>query len=115
MRVLQLGAEGFKNRRIKIMSRKISRKDRLDIAWEIAFNSMTYHVVGNGIESADFMKEANFRLQNIDRNEWFPEAHNILENRLGISYEDLAVKAAEAFLNKHFKTTHLRVYLGGDT
>lgn len=97
------------------MKKKIRIEDKLDSAWYIAYNSMTHRVIGDENDDDEMLKQANYRLQQIDREEWFPEARLIIYERPYMDTHQLAEAAAEKFINKVMDTNHLKVYLGGDT
>lgn len=83
-------------------------------AYEIAFNSRSFEVIGNGTESEDFMEEARHYIDSIDKQEWFPEARKILIENSYLSEKELASLAAESWINKRMNAFHLKVEFGGD-
>ncbi|MFB2118019.1 hypothetical protein [Parapedobacter sp. 2B3] len=95
--------------------RNRSKKETLEIAWDIAMNSMTRKINFNSTESVVFIETANREFRDIDREDWWREAERIFSTRPSISYQNLAEEAAALVINKKMNVDYLTVYLGGDT
>lgn len=96
------------------MAKKLENEDKLEHAWYIAFDSMRYSVIGREDDNEILLNEANNRLQQIDRKELFAEPLIVIRKRSHIDVHQLAVVAAEHFIDKTVGTIPLKVYLGGD-
>lgn len=90
------------------------REQLLELAWRTAFDSVTYDVIGNGTHSEELIAEAIHEIRNIDREDWFPAARQVLRENSYMDDHRLAEEAATIFINKKMETNGLRVTFGGD-
>ena len=91
------------------------KKPNINYSWKIALDSVTRNIYGLDKIDQPLRDEIKFALDQIDKDEWFPFARNLLDRRPGISSINLANEAASEFLNHKFNTSNLRVEFGENT
>ena len=91
-----------------------SRKQFLDDAWRIAFDSATYNVEGTTEHSSELLAEAKHCIRNIGKSDWWQIAEDLYDNGHDHNVHRLSEDASSIFINKKMKTKGLIVRSGGD-